>query len=157
MPLPAMSRSRDASCLMRITQYDIQESNQASIGFKLMIKGIGIDIIRIRRIDKALERWGKQFEEKVFTDKEIESSCCLRKKAKLAYLAGRFAAKEAIFKAIGGGISWQDIEILAKENGQPYLANNKKTKEALNKKNIRKVLISISHDNDYAIAQAMAL
>lgn len=122
-----------------------------------MIKGIGIDIIRIRRIDEALERWGKQFEEKVFTDKEIENSYCLRKKAKIAYLAGRFAAKEAIFKSVGGGISWQDIEILAKENGQPYLANNKKTKEVLNKKNIRKVLISISHDNDYAVAQAMAL
>lgn len=122
-----------------------------------MIKGIGIDIIRIKRIDEALERWGKQFEEKVFTDKEIQCSYCLRKKAKLAYLAGRFAAKEAIFKCVGGGMGWQDIEILAKENGQPYLAKNKKTKEALNKKNIRKVLISISHDSDYAIAQAMAL
>lgn len=157
MPLPARSRSRDAYYAIRHRQYDIRESSQASIGFKLMIEGIGIDIIRIRRIDKALERWGKQFEEKVFTDKEIESSYRLRKKAKLAYLAGRFAAKEAIFKSVGGGISWQDIEILAKENGQPYLANNKKTKKALNKKNIRKVLISISHDNDYAIAQAMAL
>jgi len=122
-----------------------------------MIKGIGIDIIRIRRIDKALARWGKQFEERVFTDKEIQSSYCLRKKAKLAYLAGRFAAKEAIFKSIGGGISWRHIEILAKKSGEPYLANNKKTKEALDEKNIRRVLISISHDNDYAIAQAVAL
>jgi len=122
-----------------------------------MIKGIGIDIIRIKRIDEALDRWGKQFEERVFTQREIQSSYCFRKKAKLAYLAGRFAAKEAIFKSVGGGISWQNIEILARENGQPYLANNKKTKEALNKKNIKKVLISISHDNDYAIAQAMAL
>ena len=128
-----------------------------SYTIKRMIKGIGIDIIRIRRIDEALARWGKQFEERVFTDKEIRSSYCLRKKAKLAYLAGRFAAKEAIFKSIGGGISWRHIEILAKESGEPYLANNKKTKEALDEKNIRRVLISISHDNDYAVAQAVAL
>ena len=81
----------------------------------------------------------------------------MRRKAQLTYLAGRFAAKEAIFKSVGGGINWRDIEILAKKNGKPYLVNNKKTKETLNEKNIRRVLISISHDNDYAIAQALAL
>ena len=143
--------------VMRITQCDVQESNKTSTGFELVIKGIGIDIIRIERIDETLTRWGRQFEERVFTDKEIQRSYCLRKKARLAYLAGRFAAKEAIFKSMGGGISWRDIEILAKKSGRPYLANNKRTKEALDKKNIRRVLVSISHDNNYAVAQAMAL
>ncbi len=142
---------------MRTRQYGTQRSNKLSVGFELMIKGIGIDIIRIRRIDAALARWQKQFEERVFTDKEIQSSYFLGKKARLAYLAGRFAAKEAIFKSIGGGISWRDIEILAKKSGEPYLADNKKTKEALDEKNISRVLISISHDNDFAIAQAVAL
>ena len=142
---------------MRITQYGTQKLSKVSIGFKLMIKGIGIDIIRIRRIDEALARWGKQFEKRVFTDKEMQRSYCLKKKAKLAYLAGRFAAKEAIFKSIGGGMSWRDIEILAEKSGEPYLADSRKTREALDEKNIGRVLISISHDNDYAIAQAVAL
>lgn len=122
-----------------------------------MVKGIGIDIIEIKRLAKAIERWGKRFEKRVLTEKERQNSFRLRKKAKLAYVAGRFAAKEAIFKSVGGRISWQDIEILSGKNGQPYLADKKKTRDVLDKKRIKKVLISISHDNDYAIAQAMAL
>lgn len=122
-----------------------------------MVKGIGIDIIEIKRLARAIERWGKRFEEKVLTEKERQNSFRLRKKAKLAYIAGRFAAKEAIFKSIRGGTSWQDIEILSGENGQPYLADKKKIRGVLDKKGIEKVLISISHDKDYAIAQAMAL
>jgi len=122
-----------------------------------MIKGIGIDIIEIKRVEKALKKWGKLFEKRVFTQKERENASYLRKKAKLTYLAGRFAAKEAVFKSLGGGISWQDVEILTKENGQPYLTLTKKTKEVLDKKGIKKILLTISHNNDYAIAQAMAL
>jgi len=122
-----------------------------------MIKGIGIDIIEVKRLEKALERWGKLFEKRVFTQKERENASRLRKKAKLTYLAGRFAAKEAIFKSLGGGIGWQDIEILTKKNGQPYLTLTKKTKEFLDKKRIKKILVTISHNNDYAIAQAIAL
>ena len=87
----------------------------------------------------------------------MQSSYCLRTRARLAYLAGRFAAKEAIFKSIGGRINWRDIEILAEKNGEPYLADSRKTREALDEKKIGIVLISISHDNDYAIAQAVAL
>lgn len=123
----------------------------------MIIKGMGIDIVKIERIDKALEKWERLFEKRVFTQKEREYASHLKKKVKIAYLAGRFAAKEAIFKSLGGRISWQDIEILSNENGQPYLTLSQKTKKILDKKRIKKVLVTISHNNDYAIAQAMAL
>ncbi len=121
-----------------------------------MIKGIGVDIVEIKRLNEAFNKWGERFPRKVFTSKEIQG-CQLRGRAKLAYLAGRFAAKEAVFKSLEGGISWQDIEILAAKNGKPYLRFGKKMKEVMNKKGVRNILISISHDNNYAVAQAIAI
>ena len=121
-----------------------------------MIKGIGVDIVEIKRLNEAFNRWGERFQRKVFTSKEIQG-CQLRSRAKLAYLAGRFAAKEAVFKSLEGGISWQDIEILAAKNGKPCLYFGERIKEVINKKGIKRVLISISHDSNYAIAQAIAI
>ena len=121
-----------------------------------MIKGIGVDIVEIKRLDKAFNKWGERFQEKVFTPGEIQNSQ-LKGRAKLTYLAGRFAAKEAVFKSLEEGITWQDIEILAAKNGKPYLHFGKKMKEVINKKGIKNILISISHDNNYAVAQAIAV
>ncbi|GAG68060.1 unnamed protein product, partial [marine sediment metagenome] len=78
-------------------------------------------------------------------------------RTRLTYLAGRFAAKEAVFKSLGTGGYWQDIEVLAEKNNQPYIVLQKKMKIIADQKGVKKILISLSHDNDYAIAQAIAI
>ncbi|MCF8260423.1 MAG: holo-ACP synthase [Melioribacteraceae bacterium] len=86
-----------------------------------MVVGIGIDIIEIGRIQKSVERFGDHFLNKVFTQVELEYS--LSKKNKYQHLAARFAAKEAIAKALATGWSkgfnWKDIEIFNEINGMP--------------------------------------
>lgn len=112
-----------------------------------MILGTGIDIIEIERIQKAVERWGEMFLKHVFVPAEIENA----KKFKFPYqhYAGRFAAKEAVFKAMGiPHLSWHDLTILNDVDGKPvchYKDMNLK----------HRLLISISHSRDYAIASAI--
>ena len=76
-----------------------------------MVLGVGIDIIEIQRIIKSVERYGDRFLDKVYTTIELEY--CLSKFNKFQHLAARFAAKEAVYKAVTSGweqgISWQDI------------------------------------------------
>jgi holo-[acyl-carrier protein] synthase len=112
-----------------------------------MIIGTGIDIIEIDRIQKAVERWGDAFLNHVFTPEEI----AFARKFKFPYrhYAGRFAAKEAVFKAMGiPDLSWQDVTILNEADGKPVCHDN-------NKKFKHQPLISISHSRDYAVASAI--
>ena len=112
-----------------------------------MILGTGIDIVEVERIQKAVDRWGEVFLNYVFTPGEIEYA----KKFKFPYrhYAGRFAAKEAIFKAMGiPHLSWHDVNIINDETGKPVCYyNNIDFKYRL--------LISISHSRDYAVASAI--
>jgi len=62
-----------------------------------------------------------------------------------------------VFKSLGTGGYWQDIEVLAKKNNKPYIVLQKKMKRIADQKGVKKILISLSHDNDYAIAQAIAI
>ena len=121
-----------------------------------MIEALGIDLIEIKRVKKVKERWGKRFLERVYTPKELEY--CLKKKYPEGSLAGRFAAKEAVMKALGtglsSGVSWKDIEIINDRKGKPEVFLCGKTKKLLGKK---RVLISISHTKEDAIAQAMII
>ena len=86
-----------------------------------MIKGIGNDIIEIKRVRKAIKEHGQPFLDRVYTKKEQEY--CLSQKDPYPRFAGRFAAKEAIVKALGWGfgkeISWKDIDIGADAKGNP--------------------------------------
>jgi len=112
-----------------------------------MILGTGIDIIEISRIQNAVERWGDVFLNYVFTPTEIEHA----KKFKFPHrhYAGRFAAKEAIFKAMGvPHLSWQDITIINDNSGKPVCLYNNTTFK-------NRLLISISHSRDYAVASAI--
>ncbi len=114
-----------------------------------MIKGIGIDIIDIKRIKRMIEQFGDRFFERILTEKEI-AYCKSFSKPDL-HFAGRFAAKEAYSKSIGTGISknfgWRDIEILNDEKGKPYIQH--KTEN-----NYSKLIfnVSISHTDEYACA-----
>lgn len=116
----------------------------------------GTDIIEINRIEEAIESLGDKFLNRVFTKREIEY-CESKKKQKYQHYAGRFAAKEAIFKAISElleskyEIKWTDIEILNNENSKPKVNLNLKLK------NVENIDISISHCKQYATATALLM
>jgi len=113
-----------------------------------MLIGTGVDITEVRRIRQAVEKWGQDFLKRVFTPDEIENA--KTKTSLYQHLAGRFAAKEAIFKAVGDNrLSWQDIQIHNDPEGKPVcLFLNGRGK------NIN-VHISISHVKTYAVANAV--
>jgi len=120
------------------------------------IRGIGIDLIEIDRISKAYQRWGTRLERRVLTGEEIRIRKSLQKEY-LSYLAGRFAAKEAIFKALGHQLNWQDVTVLYGKSGQPTVSLKGKSRNTAKNLGIKNVLVSISHTNKYAVAQAIAL
>ena len=110
---------------------------------------VGVDIVEIPRIEKVIRRWGKTFLERVFTPAELKLY------NNTSSLAVRFAAKEAVLKALGAcdkGISWQEIEILAENNGKPMVNLIGKAKLQADKSAISKINISLSHSKDYAVA-----
>ncbi|MGD9678206.1 MAG: holo-ACP synthase [Vulcanibacillus sp.] len=120
-----------------------------------MIYGIGIDLVEIKRIKKILERKEKVFLNKILTIKEMEQYFILKNTKKIEYVAGRFAGKEAVSKAVGVGIGaqlgWKDIEILNSINGSPFVKINKE----FSKKNKLVYHISISHTNELALAEVI--
>jgi holo-[acyl-carrier protein] synthase len=112
----------------------------------------GTDIIEVDRIKRAVEKSGDKFLHKIFTDSEIEY-CESKSKLKYQHYAARFAAKEAVYKAISKIIkrdySWQDIEIVNEPTGKP-IANLKFDRE-----NIIDIDVSLSHIDEYATATAV--
>lgn len=114
----------------------------------------GTDIIEIERIKKSIEKLGDNFLNRVYTIKEIEY-CESKKKQKYQHYAARFAAKEAVFKAISKEledkykINWKDIEVLNDEQSRPYvlIKNEKRTD----------IDISISHCKEYAVATVVMI
>lgn len=121
-----------------------------------MIKGIGIDLIEIKRIKNALQKWGELLEKRILTPGEIEYRR-IKRKEKLSFIAGRFAAKEAIFKSLGVVPRWQEVEVLSGKTGAPLVILHKETLQLSQNKNIKKILVSISHTRNLALAQAIAL
>lgn len=111
----------------------------------------GIDLIEINRIKRAYQKFGKKFLERVFTDRE--TFYAFQRKEPFVHLAGRFAAKEAVMKALGTGfgkgVYFKNIEILRRKGGPPYVVLHGKIKNLLKDKDIS---ISITHDKKYAIA-----
>ncbi|MFH0855490.1 MAG: holo-ACP synthase [Candidatus Omnitrophota bacterium] len=113
-----------------------------------MILGTGVDITEVSRIKKAAEKWGEAFLNRVFTGRELVNA--KTRGSLYQHLAGRFAAKEAVFKALGEAeLNWKDIEILNDKTGKPSCKFlNAKGKDA-------DVAISISHVKNYAVANAI--
>lgn len=120
-----------------------------------MVLGVGIDIIEIDRIKKSIDDLGDQFLNKIYTDIEREYS--LSKKNKYQHLAARFAAKEAIIKALSSvadsGYSWKDMEIFNEPNGMPKVALHGKIKELLG--DDKELKISMSHSDNYVTCFAI--
>ena len=120
-----------------------------------MVIGIGVDIIEIDRIKQSIEKYGDSFLNKIYTPVELEY--CLKKSNKYQHLAARFAAKEAVYKALTTGtqekIGWQNIEILNKPNGMPIVKlKNFKDNFLSNGYSLK---ISISHSDNYVICFAI--
>ncbi len=113
-----------------------------------MIKGSGIDIIEVQRIQKAIERWGESFLRHVFTEDEI--AYANKQRFPQQHYAGRFAAKEAVLKAFGENahINWKDIKIMNQKNGRPVCVFCEKDCS-------QTILVSISHTENYAVASAL--
>lgn len=122
-----------------------------------MIAGIGIDIIEVSRIKEAVERWDSAFLKRIFTDNEVQYS--QNKKFAYQHLAARFAAKEAVLKAIGDSaiqhIEWHNIEVLNDEFGKPYIRLSGEALKIKEAKQITDIIISMSHTHTFAVANVI--
>jgi len=113
-----------------------------------MIIGTGVDITEVKRLRQAVEKWGDAFVNRIFTRIELENA--KTRGSFYQHLAGRFAAKEAVFKALGNkNLSWKDMEILNDRDGRPRCTITRSKAKNL------KVHISISHVKNYAVANAV--
>ncbi len=121
-----------------------------------MILGLGNDIIEIARIRKAIQVHGHRFCQRLFT--KHECAYCLKYKDPVPSFAARFAAKEAIAKALGVGfgtmLAWHDIEIVNELTGKPQARLSSKAHKIFNSPHI---LLSLSHCDSYAMATAIWL
>jgi holo-[acyl-carrier protein] synthase len=117
-----------------------------------MIYGVGIDLVKIDRMKEVVEKWGQRFLERVFTEDEI--SYCYEKKNPYLSLSVRFAAKEALIKAIGsaGPVALTDIEVINVDTGKPFLKINGRLEVFLKEKSIRRAHLSLSHEHEYGVA-----
>jgi len=119
-----------------------------------MIESIGIDIIEVSRIKNAIKRWGDSFLHRIYTPWEI--NYCNHKKFPEQSFAVRFAAKEAVLKAIGTGynnsIRWTSVEVVNDELGQPTVRLGERIRKIIGNKKIK---ISMSHTREHAIANAI--
>ena len=122
-----------------------------------VIGGIGIDIVKIERFTRALERWGNRLRARVFTPQEL--SICNAKAHPSRHLALRFAAKEAFLKALGmgmfQGIAWTEIEIVNDPSGRPLMNVRGEAERICRQKGITKIFVSISHEAEYGVAHVL--
>ncbi len=122
-----------------------------------MIAGVGIDIVGIERIERLVREHGERFLDRVFT--EVERAYCSSRPEPAQHFAGRFAAKEAVLKALGtgwaDGVGWKHIEVTNTEKGKPEVRLTGRAEELARAMGAGRVHVSISHADGYAVAQAV--
>lgn len=122
-----------------------------------MIVAIGIDLIEISRIEEVFARRGDRFRDRVFAEGEI--SYCERQASKFASYAARFAAKEAVMKALGtgwsDGVGWRDVEVVRGSKGAPVLQLHGRALERMNEIGATKAHLSLTHSGNLAMAQVV--
>jgi holo-[acyl-carrier protein] synthase len=124
-----------------------------------MTLSTGVDIIELDRIYRALERYGDRFLARIYTPEEIA-----RYGERLPELAARFAAKEAVSKALGVGINhmssygigWREVEVLPDPLGKPVVRLTGRARQLAQEQGLRQWAISLSHGRDYAVAFVVA-
>lgn len=123
------------------------------------IIGIGTDITECLRIARMIERHGELFVDRIYTPEEIRY--CQNRKQATQHFTGRWAAKEAVLKALGTGwvrgIGWRDIEILSEVGGRPVVTLHGGAKDVARRLGVTEILISISHCRTHATAYVLAI
>jgi holo-[acyl-carrier protein] synthase len=126
-----------------------------------MVVSAGIDMVEVVRIQSALEdpKIGGRFRDRVYTEGEIRY-CESKRRGRYESYAGRFAAKEAVMKALGRGwgskVGWVDIEVLSSVGGKPEISLHSKAAAFAREVGIRRFSLSITHTQQYAIAYVIA-
>ncbi|HIC90807.1 MAG TPA: holo-ACP synthase [Syntrophaceae bacterium] len=119
-----------------------------------MIYGLGIDMVEVARIERAIERWGHRLIERVFTPHEME--CCSKRKSPHSCFALRLAAKEAFSKSIGlgmsNGVRWKDIEVVHDTKGKPEIKLYGEAYQIFKGKGLNNILLSLTDEGGWAIA-----
>jgi len=119
-----------------------------------MIRGIGIDIAQVSRMEAAVERHGPRFLKRLFTETEL--AYCQRHRDPGRHYAARFAAKEATMKALGtgwnGAVSWKSIEVVNLPSGEPTLRLSGTTLETARRIGATTAFVTLSHDAGLAVA-----
>ena len=125
----------------------------------MSVVGIGLDIVDIKRFGRIVQERGKSFLEKIFTEKELKYA--ENKKFFHAHMAGKFAAKEAVKKALPEGerigLRWTDIEVLNHADGKPYVELYGQALEIMRDFKLTRVLVSVSHTDDIATSNSMVV
>ncbi len=123
------------------------------------IYGIGIDVVDTPRIEKSIEQFGAGFLDRIFTPRERDY--CDRMRRPGPHYAARFAAKEAVAKALGTGfgetLGWTDVEVVRDPLGKPDIILSGAGKKFAEDRGISSILISLSHSEQHAAANAVAL
>jgi holo-[acyl-carrier protein] synthase len=121
--------------------------------------GLGIDIVELERVRAVYQRHPERFVARICTAHERERARQLADPT--AYLAGRFAAKECVLKVLGTGltqgISWQHVHVIRQPSGAPAVYLSGRALERAGEIGLGRILVTISHGRDYAVAQAMGL
>src|SRR5262245_25103550 len=121
------------------------------------VKGVGVDLAQIPRLRRVVARWDERFLRRVFTDEEI--AYCRRRRDPIPHFAARFAAKEAALKALGTGlsmgVSWRELEVRRERGQAPTMALSGRSAAIAQSRGASRVLVSLTHDGDYAFAQVM--
>ena len=122
-----------------------------------MIYGIGVDLVKIARIERVIHRWGDRFIHRIYTRDEME--ICYGRSSPPSAFALRFAAKEAFSKAIGygmrGGVRWRDIEVFHYPGGRPGLRLHGKSFDICRKEKITGFYVSLSDEREYGVAMVV--
>jgi holo-[acyl-carrier protein] synthase len=119
-----------------------------------MPPSVGVDIVEIERVSGVIERWGDKFLSRVYTDAELRYC-----RGRVSELAARFAAKEAITKALGTGIrglAWREMEVLPDRLGKPLVTLHGRALARAAAIGLSHFAVSLSHSRDYAVAMVVA-
>lgn len=119
-----------------------------------MIRSVGVDLVEVDRVRVAVERWGDRFLRRVYTEAEIDY--CFQKGERYRSLAARFAAKEAVMKALGTGwkrgVRWVDIEVVRRAGAAPEVVLHGQSR-VLGRGG--RFLLSLSHTHEHAVAMVV--
>jgi len=124
-----------------------------------MILGTGVDIVEVSRIKNAAIKWKRNFLRRIFTDRELSYSN--ERTTSYQHLAARFAAKEAVLKALGNGwtkrVEWVDIEVWNEKSGKPNVRLKGEVAKMSKKMGVDDIIISMSHTRTYAVANVILI